>query len=388
MSGANQDPNQQSGQAPKRQSARHPDQPPDPHRSKSSGRGSKLAGMARKINGLPALIIVALTFPLLTSNEFHLDIATQMALIAATVVGLNLLVGYAGQISLGHAAFFAIGAYASAILTGDYGWGALPALVCAALLAAAIAWLVGRPLLRLKGHYLSMATLGFGIIVAIIINNEGWLTGGPDGTSVEPFAVLGFELNAFSDYSILGMTVSGTLLWYLFAVLLLVVAVWIALNIIDSPIGRALRAVHGSEVAARVVGVDTAHYKLLIFVIAAIYASVMGSFYAHYTGYITPELATFEHSIELITMIVLGGMGSTFGVIIGAVLLTLLPQLLADFQQYEMMLFGLVLMLTMIFMPKGLLPTLSAGSSRLWHSYRQRKSQLGGTGASSSEGGP
>ncbi|MBK1736009.1 branched-chain amino acid ABC transporter permease [Halorhodospira abdelmalekii] len=311
-----------------------------------------------KVSGMPLLIAVLLLFPLTTGNEFHLDIATQMALIAATVVGLNLLVGYAGQVSLGHAAFFAIGAYGSAVLTSTYGWSAVPALLGSAALVAAIAWLFGRPLLRLKGHYLSMATLGFGIIVAIVINNEGWLTGGPDGMAVAPFSIFGFELSVFDDYTLWGVEVTGALLWYVVAAFLLVVAVWIALNIIDSPIGRALRAVHGSEVAARVVGVDTAHYKLMIFVVSAIYASVMGSFYAHYTGFITPELATFEHSIELITMVVLGGMGSTFGVIIGAVLLLLLPQLLADFQQYEMLLFGLILMLTMIFMPKGLLPTL------------------------------
>jgi branched-chain amino acid transport system permease protein len=319
-----------------------------------------------KIPGLPVLAIVLLLVPIVLNDEFYLDIATQVALIAATVVGLNLLVGYAGQVSLGHAAFFALGAYGSAILTGTYGWAPVPALLCAALLVATLAWLVGRPILRLKGHYLSMATLGLGIIIAIVINNEGWLTGGPDGIPVVPFSVMGFELSIFDEYPVLGMTVSGALAWYALAGVLLLLAVWIAQNLVDSPIGRALRAVRGSEVAARVVGIDTSHYKLLIFVISAVYASIMGSFFAHYTGFITPQLATFEHSIELITIVVLGGMGSTYGVIIGAVLLLLLPQLLTDFHEYEMMMFGLILMLTMIFMPRGLLPTLSGLLQRSW----------------------
>ncbi|MBK1674353.1 branched-chain amino acid ABC transporter permease [Ectothiorhodospira shaposhnikovii] len=321
--------------------------------------------LPERVPGLPVLALVLLLLPLFLGNEFHLDIATQIALIAATVVGLNLLVGYGGQVSLGHAAFFGMGAYASAILTGTYGWTSIPALLCGALLVAVLAWTLGRPILRLKGHYLSMATLGMGIIIAIVINNEGWLTGGPDGLAVEPLTVLGAELSIFDHYSLLGLEVSGAMLWYGLAALLLLLAVWIAQNLVDSPIGRALRAVHGSEVAARVVGVDTSHYKLLIFVISAVYASVMGSFYAHYTGFITPQVASFEHSIELITMVVLGGMASTYGVILGAVLLMLLPQLLTDFQDYEMMMFGLILMLTMIFMPKGLLPTLSEAVRRL-----------------------
>lgn len=312
-----------------------------------------------RIPGLAVLAAVLLLFPVVMSDAFHLDIATQIVLIAAAVVGLNLLVGFAGQVSLGHAAFFAIGAYASAVLTGTYGWTPLPALLCGALMVALLAWGVGRPILRLKGHYLSMATLGFGAIIAIVINNEGWLTGGPDGIPVPPFSVLGFELSVFTEYSLLGMPLSGTLLWYALAALLLLLAVWLAENLIDSPVGRALRAVHGSETAARAMGVDTARYKVQVFVLSAVYASVAGSFFAHYTGFITPQIAGFEHSIELITMVVLGGMGSTFGVIIGAVLLLLLPQLLTDLHEYEMMMFGLILMLTMIFMPRGLLPTLN-----------------------------
>lgn len=311
-----------------------------------------------RLRGLAVLAVIILLLPLFMSNPFHYDMATQIAIFAATVVGLNLLVGYAGQISLGHAGFFGVGAYFSAVMTGVYGWSSVPTMLLGAIVVGLLAWLVGRPILKLKGHYLSMATLAMGFIIAITINNEGWLTGGPDGMPVPPLSIFGWELNSFNQYSLFGIEFGGDVAWYFFAGFVLLLAVWIAENIIDSPIGRALRSVHGSEIAARVVGVDTARYKSLVFVVSAVYASFMGSLYAHFSGFITPHLASFEQSIVLITMVVLGGMASTFGVILGAVVLMLLPQVLADFQELEMMMFGLILMLTMIFMPKGLLPTI------------------------------
>lgn len=311
-----------------------------------------------RLKGLIVLAIIILLLPLFMSNPFHYDLATQVAIYAATVVGLNLLVGFAGQISLGHAGFFGVGAYFSAVMTGVYGWTSVPALLVAAIVVAVLAWLVGRPILKLKGHYLSMATLAVGFIIAIVINNEGWLTGGPDGMPVPPLTVFGWELSSFNQYSLFGIEFSGDVAWYFLAGTMLLLAVWVAQNIIDSPVGRALRSVHGSEIAARVVGVDTARYKSLVFVVSAVYASIMGSLYAHFSGFITPHLASFDQSIILITMVVLGGMASTFGVILGAIVLMLLPQVLADFQELEMIMFGLILMLTMIFMPKGLLPTL------------------------------
>lgn len=315
--------------------------------------------MQLRLRGLIVLAIILASVPAVISNPFHYDLATQIAIIGATVVGLNLLVGFAGQISLGHAGFFGLGAYFTGIMTGTYGWSSVPTLLLGGAMVGFLAWIIGRPILRLKGHYLSMATLAVGFIIAIAINNEGALTGGPDGMPVPPLDIFGWELSPFGQYAFMGLEVEGFVAWYAFASLILLLAVWFAQNLIDSPIGRALRSVHGSEVAARVVGVNTAKYKSLVFVISAVYASVMGSLYAHFQGFITPAVASFEFSILLITMVVLGGMGSTLGVILGAAVLTLLPQLLADFQELEMMMFGLILMLTMIFMPKGLLPTIS-----------------------------
>ncbi|MFL1483906.1 branched-chain amino acid ABC transporter permease [Marinobacter sp. LN3S78] len=312
-----------------------------------------------RMNYVVVIAIVVFVLPLMMENPFYYDMATQIALIAATVVGLNLLVGYAGQISLGHAGFYGLGAYFSAIASGTYGWPSLLALVVGAALVGLIAFIVGRPILRLKGHYLSMATLAVGFIIAIILNNEAGLTGGPDGMPVPSLSLFGWELSIFGMYSVLGMEVPGHVAWYLVAGVVLLVAVVLAQNIIDSPIGRALRSIHGSEIAARTVGVDTARYKSMVFVISAVFASVMGSLFAHFSGFITPAIASFDHSIVLITMVVLGGMASPLGVIIGAIALKLLPQLLSGFHEYETAVFGFILMATMIFMPKGFYPTVS-----------------------------
>ncbi|AFT69124.1 Branched-chain amino acid transport system permease protein [Alloalcanivorax dieselolei B5] len=307
--------------------------------------------------GLLLLTLILALMPLAVSNDFHYDLLTKICLTATVAVGLNLLVGYAGQVSLGHAAFYGAGAYASAILTGQYTLSPMLALLSAAAGVGVLAWLVGRPILHLKGHYLSMATLGLGVIAAIVLNNEEQLTGGPDGIGLPPLSLFGHELSVFGEYQFAGLTFTGVELWYLLAAAVLVVAVLLALNIIDSPLGRALRALHGSEIAAQVAGVDTAKYKLRVFVISAVYASIAGSLYGHYSGFITPTVASFEHSIELITIVVLGGMASTFGVIIGAAILVLIPQFLTDFQELEMVVFGAILMAVMIFLPRGLLPS-------------------------------
>jgi len=263
------------------------------------------------------------------------------------VLGLNLLIGFAGQISLGHAGFIGIGAYASAALPTHFGWHPLAAVAAGAVAAGVLAAVLARPIFRLKGHYLAMATLGLGIIINIMVRNEAAWTGGPDGMAVPPMAFGSFE-------------VSGDKLWYWIVALLLCVSIWASINLIDSPFGRALRALHGSEVASKVVGVQVVRYKVAIFVLSAVFASFMGSITALYVGFVTPNLADFFHSIELVTMVVIGGMGSVYGSVLGAVLLTALPQALATFEGWETVVFGAILMLSMIFLPKGLVPTLAA----------------------------
>ncbi|MBU3720421.1 MAG: branched-chain amino acid ABC transporter permease [Burkholderiaceae bacterium] len=297
--------------------------------------------------GLYVVIALLLIIPFIAPNNFYLDLAIRMAINAIIVLGLNLLIGFAGQISLGHAGFLGIGAYASAVLPTHFGWHPLPAMAAGAALAAGLAALVARPIFKLKGNYLAMATLGLGIIISIAIRNETNFTGGPDGMPVPVMGLMGFDL-------------SNDKQWYWVIALLLVFSLWASLNMIDSPFGRALRALHGSEVASQVVGVDIVRYKVAIFVLSAAFASIMGSITAHYVGFVTPTFADFFHSIELVTMVVVGGMASIYGSLVGAVLLTALPQALATFEGWETVVFGVILMLCMIFMPKGLVPTLAS----------------------------
>ncbi|MCU0837953.1 MAG: branched-chain amino acid ABC transporter permease [Rhodospirillales bacterium] len=298
---------------------------------------------------LLALIIVAL--PAVIPNAYIYDVVILIGINAIVCIGLNLLIGYAGQISLGHAGFFGLGAYASPLLSDRLDWPPALALLAAAMAVGLLSFAVAKPILKLRGHYLAMATLGLGIIISIVLNQEGQLTGGPDGMPVPPF-------------SLLGQRAEGEATWYWIVGALLLATVWLTLNLVDSPVGRALRALHGSEVAAAVTGIDVLRYKIMVFVLSAVLASVAGSVYAHYAGFITPSEATFFRSIEFVTMVVLGGMASTFGALIGAALLTALPQVLTPLQDYQMLTFGAVLVGTMVFMPKGLVPSLAERLAR------------------------
>lgn len=301
--------------------------------------------------GLGLIVALLLVLPLVLPNVYYLDVAIRIAINAVIVLGLNMLIGFAGQISLGHAGFLGMGAYASAILPTHFGWHPIAAMLFGAAAAALLAALVAKPVFKLRGHYLAMATLGLGIILAIVAKNETVYTGGPDGMTVPAFSLLGFEI-------------AGERQWYWVTAVILAVSIAATINLVNSPFGRALRALHGSEVASQVVGVDVARYKVMIFVLSAAGASVMGSVTAHYVGFVTPNVADFVHSIELVTMVVVGGMASVYGSVVGAALLTLLPQVLATFEGWETVAFGAILMLTMIFMPKGLVPTLAARFGR------------------------
>ncbi len=304
--------------------------------------------------GLALLAAVIALLPLALGNNYFYEVAILVALNATVCVGLNLLIGYAGQISLGHAGFFALGGYGSAILASHGGlppWLSLP-LACAAV--ALLALLIGRPTLRLKGHTLAMATLGLGIIVSIVLSTEDRLTGGPDGMAVPALVLFGW-------------VVAGERTWYWIAGAVLIVTVWLSFNLIESPSGRALRALHGSEVAAQTLGIDAGRVKLQVFVLSALMAALAGALTAHYTGFITPAKASFMHSVELVIMVVFGGMASVFGAVVGAAVLTMLPQLLTVLKDYEMMVFGAVLIATMVFFPLGVVPTLA----RWWERRRR-----------------
>ncbi|MGD9479270.1 branched-chain amino acid ABC transporter permease [Shinella sp. G-2] len=309
----------------------------------------RLSSKATTLLILAAVIAIA---PVFFPSSYYFRVGSLIFVNGLAVTGLVILIGYAGQISLGHAGFAGIGAYACALAPVHLGLHPAFAALLGAALSAVIAFLVGRPILRLKGYYLAVASLGFGILVSMVLSNEAQLTGGPDGMAVP-------ELGLRAALKAIGIDLSNTEFWYAFSGFVLVLGAWLALNLYHSPTGRALRALHGSEIAARTVGVDVAHYKLVAFVISAVYASVSGSLLALQNKFITPDVAGFMHSIEMVTMTVLGGAGSVLGAILGAAILTTLPQVLTVFQEYEQLMLGLVMMLVMIFMREGLLPSIA-----------------------------
>ncbi len=306
----------------------------------------------RKWIQLAVLALLIAVLPLFFPSGYYYRVGALIFVNALAVVGLVILIGYAGQISLGHAGFAGIGAYACALAPEHLGLHPSLALVLGAVISGVVALLIGRPILRLKGYYLAVATLGFGILVSMVLTNERALTGGPDGMQVE-------DLGLRALLRDLGWRLSGGEFWYGASGIVLLIGAWLALNLYDSPTGRAMRALHGSEVAAATVGVDVAQQKLRAFVISAVYASVAGSMLALQNGYITPDVAGFMHSIEMVTMAVLGGVGSVLGATLGAAILTLLPQVLTVFAEYEQLVLGAVMILVMIFLPQGLLPSIA-----------------------------
>ena len=314
----------------------------------------------KRLAGFYLLLAVAILLPILFPDNYYVTVVGVVAGINATLaISLNLLMGYAGQISLGHAAFFGLGAYVSAITTTQFGWNPWLAMIAGVIFTSSLAYVVARPILRLKGHYLAMATLGLGIIVHIFMV-ELEITGGPDGMGDIP------------TLSIFGWAVDTDFRWYIVISALLLAVLWLALNIIDSRSGRALRALHGSEVAAEMMGINTTTTKTGVFVLAAGIASLVGSFFAHQQAFISPGSFNFFFSIELVTMVVLGGMASTYGAILGAVILTFLPELLVVFEDYEVMIFGGILMVMMIFLPQGLF----LGFQDLIHKFTHKKKQF------------
>ena len=285
-------------------------------------------------------------------SSYVLGILNFIALYAMAALGLSLVMGFAGQVSLGQAAFYAIGAYVSGVLTASHGWNGWAALAVAVLAGGIVAFLVGLPIFRLSGLLLAMASLGFGIIVYYVLVNWSGVTGGPSGlTGIPPLGVGRFRFDR-----------DARMLWLNWGCLLLLLA--LAGNLVDSRIGRSLRAVQGSEMAAEAVGIDTARLKLAVFTVAGATTALAGALYAHYLTFINPSPFGFGFSVELVVMVVLGGTSSLWGSVLGAAAVVLLVEGLRSVlplvsvshgaAEYEIVLFGLILMAFMLFLPGGL----------------------------------
>jgi branched-chain amino acid transport system permease protein len=320
--------------------------------------------------GLLVFIAFIGTLPLWVRTPYALSNMVLIGIYSLVTIGLCLLMGYAGQISLGQAAFFGLGAYGSGILTVRFGWSPWIALLFAALLTAAIAYFIGIPMFRLRSHYLAMGTLAFGAIITIVMNEWKVYTGGPTGLPGIPRLTLGtvpIKSDVAYYYLAWGTTILGLI---------------IALNLVRSRFGRALRAIRDSEPAAQSLGIDTGRYKLATLVISAIYASVAGSLYAHYIIFISPTAFDFGVSVRLVLMVAVGGLASIWGAPFGTAAVILLTMALREivplFTRYgsgehQIIAYGLLLVVIMIFMPDGLTVALIRAWRKLLNSETLRR---------------
>jgi branched-chain amino acid transport system permease protein len=285
-----------------------------------------------------ALLLVA---PLVIGPQY-ISALVLAAVYTVIVAGLNLFMGYTGQISFGHNAFAAVGGYGSAILAVQLGWPAVLSTMIAAAMAAIVGVIVGYPTLRLRGHYLAMATLALGLMAIEVVTQWKSLTQGLFGISgIPPYAVGPWQLSSDNSH------------YYGYWIVALA-AIWITSRLYHSRFGFALRATAGNEEAAQALGINVARYKLAAFVLSAVFASIGGSMFAHYVSFISPEVFGLYMVILLFTMLFVGGLGTVSGPLIGAVFITLFPEVLRQFHSARELLYGGLLLVILIFAPKGL----------------------------------
>jgi len=281
-------------------------------------------------------------WPLVTSNPYTLGLTNLIALHVVVVLGLNLFIGYAGQISLGHAAFYGLGAYGSAIATVNFGINPWLAMLLVAFLVALVALVIGIPVLRLAGHYLAMATLGLNFVLHTILLQWDEVTGGPSGFYGIPYLAIG-DFEFYDEFRL------HYLLWG-FALLSLL----LCLNLVRSGVGRGLAALAGDETAAAALGVNTRNAKIKVFVLSAVLASLAGSLFAHTYSFVSPDSFNIFVSTDMVIMVVIGGMGSIWGSLLGAALITMLPEWMDLFETYKDFVHGGILVLVLMFLPQGL----------------------------------
>ena len=311
------------------------------------------------------LVLFALVWPFFTGRA-QVDIATLVLIYVMLGLGLNIVVGFAGLLDLGFVGFYAVGAYTYALLYHWAGWGFWQALPFAGLMSAFFGFILGFPVLRLRGDYLAIVTLGFGEIIRLLLINLTSFTGGPDGIS-------GIPKPSFFGYQMVRRSMDGTptfhelmgwsfnsqdvvIYLYLMALVLVLFTLYFTSRLIRMPIGRAWEAVREDEIACRSLGLNPRNIKLSAFTMGAMFAGFGGAFFAARQGLVNPESFTFIESALILAIVVLGGMGSQLGVILAAVLLTVIPEIAREFAEYRMLIFGLVMVVMMVWRPQGLLP--------------------------------
>jgi len=325
-----------------------------------------------------AVALLVMPFALAQVGTTWVRITNYAILYVLLALGLNIVVGFAGLLDLGYIAFYAVGAYVYALLASPHFglhlpfWAILP---IGALVAAFFGVLLGAPTLKLRGDYLAIVTLGFGEIVRIFLNNLSRpvnLTNGPQGiTGIDPFKIGGFDFSA--SERLLGLDFSGPIKYYYLLLLMMIGILALNVRLQNSRIGRAWEAVREDETAARATGINTTHMKLLAFAMGATFGGVAGGMFSAIQGFISPESFILVESILVVSMVVLGGMGNIWGVVLGALLLSFVPEILrwtveplqraafgrmiVEPEVIRMLIFGLAMVLIMLYRPAGLLPS-------------------------------
>ncbi|MGO4999619.1 high-affinity branched-chain amino acid ABC transporter permease LivM [Oceanisphaera sp. W20_SRM_FM3] len=308
------------------------------------------------------VLITLLVWPFMGSRG-AVDLATLTLIYVMLGLGLNVVVGLAGLLDLGYVAFYAVGAYSYALLNAYFGLDFWICLLISGAMAALFGFLLGFPVLRLRGDYLAIVTLGFGEIIRILLNNMTGITGGPNGIAGIPKPTLfGLQFdrrgdNTFHDFFNIAYNSNHKVIFlYLLALILVIFTIFVINRLLRMPIGRAWEALREDEIACRSLGLNPTLIKLSAFTLGATFAGFAGSFFAARQGFISPESFVFIESAIILAIVVLGGMGSQIGVVLAAVVMTILPELTREFNEYRMLLFGLLMVLMMIWRPQGLLP--------------------------------
>ncbi len=323
---------------------------------------------APKLYNLTAVLVLlfAVSWPFMASRG-AIDLATLALIYIMLGLGLNVVVGLAGLLDLGYVGFYAVGAYSYALLNSYFGLSFWECLPIAGLTAATFGFLLGFPVLRLRGDYLAIVTLGFGEIIRILLNNMTSLTGGPNGISGIPKPTLGgLEFNrtvkdggfeTFHEFFGIAYNANHKVIFlYLMALVLVIATLFVINRLLRMPLGRAWEALREDEIACKSLGLNPTIIKLTAFTIGACFAGFAGSFFASRQGFISPESFVFIESAIVLAIVVLGGMGSQIGVVLAAIVMTVLPELAREFNEYRMLMFGLLMVFMMIWRPQGLLP--------------------------------
>ncbi|WP_022852997.1 branched-chain amino acid ABC transporter permease [Thermodesulfatator atlanticus] len=300
------------------------------------------------------LVLIVLALPIFIHNSYYLNVLAFIGLYFLVTLGLSLFIGFAGQISLGHGAFYALGAYGSALTEIYLGLSPFLATLLAVFFTGLVAWSLGRFILRLRGHYLVMATLALNLIVYVFLVEADSVTGGVSGLpGIPPYCIGSFCFN--TDKS------NYYLIWFFGLVIFFFI-----LRLLGGRIGRELKAIKASEAAARSLGISVLSYKVWAFTFSAILTAFSGALYAHFLSFISPKTFDIFYSVEVVTMVLVGGKGNPWGALLGSVFLTPLPLVLGFFEEYKDIFYGLSLMFILLFVPEGLIFVVKS----FWQKYK------------------